>query len=226
MIKNEFVNQYGATLYLNYYECLAKIILETQFPDEYCVLHLRDKPDLHDPYYDIGVEVTCCILPKRQELVSNWSNASAGKGKTKEIYINKIKQFGVEYNDNIPFWRCLYEYRNGMEDNSIDLFYNAFDVKLKKLNKRNYAPFKRYDLFVHSDLIIKESPETIIEHLIVMNNNYILTYSTVYLLSLDKLYIFDLIHHGYMETEYTSAEQAQWAIVAEKIVNEGYEEEF
>lgn len=206
---------------LNYYECLAKVILEDRMKDEYDCLLLRDKPDLHDIVMDIGVEVTCCISQKRQELVSYWTKAARAKTQEKkDACTNRIKQLGAEYSDNIPFWRCLYKYEPKVND-TLDSFFHSVEVKVFKLNKNDYADFCRYELFVHSEILEIDSfvLRGALNKVIGLNAGANKKYSRIYLLGMNSLYIFDLDKKNYTVINYTSAEQAQWATAAENIMN-------
>ena len=67
-----------------YYECLAKVILESKFKNWH--LEIVDKPDLQDDYNEIGIEVT--------QILPYGCNQATSLMKKKKIIDGKLKEEG------------------------------------------------------------------------------------------------------------------------------------
>ena len=75
---------------VDYYECLAKLILEKMFPNEFENLEILDKPDLQDDKNGIGVEVTIARNKVQEENESLYAKIESGQVRNRDKAIEKI----------------------------------------------------------------------------------------------------------------------------------------
>lgn len=61
---------------IDYYESLAKVVLEKLLPDEFEKLEIKDKPDLQNTKKNIGIEVTRAIDSVQEKNESLYSKIS------------------------------------------------------------------------------------------------------------------------------------------------------
>ena len=75
---------------LNYYECLAKIVLEKLFRDIFVDLEIKDKPDLQNSQIGKGVEVTRAINSIEEQNEKLFSKIECGMIRNKKKAIKII----------------------------------------------------------------------------------------------------------------------------------------
>lgn len=199
---------------LDYHECLAKIILENLFPQQFN-LEVKDKPDLQDQEKGIGIEVTQGRNPKQQEIESLYVKWTYDKNVDHEKLEKQIEKQGGSLAGGIL---------NGISE--IDDFgYSriAFKNKISKINASGYLPMHRYDLFIFDDCYDSTPNHNIIESLMLhmadkqknrkikFCNIYICTPTILWRLRLDHLKI---------RPYYIFLNQFNWAVEAREMVQQ------
>lgn len=212
---------------LSYNECYAKIVLEKFFPDRYSELQLRDKPDLQDLSYDVGVEVTSIIPKREQEAISIFIKLPYVDESEKDKLIAYLEKNGYKYtgvgltHPSRGFGWSVLELPDIERTLCID-FFKAVKEKIKKLNK-NYVPLSRYDLFVYSELFIDEwMPEKLLERL-NQNNCENAKYTFIYLFALNGIFSFDMKTMSIQVYKREDIEQQLYGLgeLARQMVEEG-----
>lgn len=214
---------------LDYDECYAKIVLEKFFPDRYVDLLLNDKPDLRDTSNGIGIEVTSAIPQGEQEAMSLACEIPYLEKKQQDKRITYLKKVGYNYTKygmtgpGMSYaWTGL-DYPN-IRNTWCKCFLSAVEAKIKKLNNGGYAQMLRYDLFVNSELFIDDwMPDELLKVLITYSQQP-LSYSFIYLLSLDGLFVFDLEKQKVLLVE-TGEKLYGLGMLARKMVEEGEEDD-
>lgn len=182
---------------LNYDECYAKLVLEKFFPEKYNNLKISDRPDLRDEMHDIGIEVTSAIPRQEQEVLHLACEIPflPGKDQKRRIeYLNKkgyrYTKYGMTHPGHGYSWTG-YEVPPVKKTSCAD-FLDAVSKKIDKLNSGNYESLSQYDLFVQSELLVENwMPPKILEWLISASDRE-KTYSIIYLLGLNGLFLFDI----------------------------------
>lgn len=132
---------------VDYYECLAKLILEKMFPNEFENLEILDKPDLQDDKNGIGVEVTIARNKDQEENESLYAKIESGQVRNRDKAIEKINNSSklyAMYVDGILV---------GISDNDdFERIFESFSEKIKKLNDDGYKKYMENYLFVYSDI--------------------------------------------------------------------------
>lgn len=197
---------------LDYYECLAKLVLEELFPDQYHNLDLKDKPDLQGE--NVGIEVTIANDPKWQELVSNWVKANHCKNKNDYLrHVGRMRQLGVEYTGGVQVWPA--------QRPTFDFIRQSVEKKIQKLKKGEYKYFTRYELFIFTDTYffdcITEEAKCYLFNGSV--NDY---YKTIYILSEEnELHIFRVETGKYEIIIIDNTEQTHRNLRARRMVEDG-----
>ena len=101
-------------------------------------------------------------------------------------------------------------------------FLSAVEMKVNKLNNGGYTQMSRYDLFVNSELFIdKWMPDELLKVLITYSQQPV-SYSFIYLLSLDGLFVFDLKKQKVLLVE-TGEKLYGLGMLARQMVEDGEE---
>ena len=191
-----------------YLEFYAKVVLEKLFG--YQNLQISNKPDLQNVKGSIGIEVTSSIQKEQHEIESLYSQG-------KEIKCSKLIRRGDDF---------MPEIREGIIQNGIligfsegDSFANvneAYDLKCEKLSQGNYKSFKRYELFIESDILAND--KMLKEELKYLCSEYLNSptrYEKIFVSVPGYIYIFNLVNNEYshqkinQEIQYWIAEEAK-----------------
>ncbi len=139
-----------------YEECYAKSILE--FFNIIKNLKIEDKPDLYDSANDIGIEVTEAVEQDKKEAIKLWYTMEKHPLEIQKKNKERMKQLGYEYQKGVMVWNPII-YDNGINSKIYDIIYNSLTKKLELLNKGNYKICKENDLFILTELMIKQDWE-------------------------------------------------------------------
>lgn len=148
---------------VDYYECLAKLILEKMFPNEFENLEILDKPDLQDDKNGIGVEVTIARNKVQEENESLYAKIESGQVRNRDKAIEKINNSYkpcVMYVDGQEI-REPDRYNNGIlvgipDNDDFERIFKSFSEKIKKLNDDGYKKYMENHLFVYSDILANQ----------------------------------------------------------------------
>lgn len=213
---------------LNYDECYAKLVLEKFFPEKYNSLKISDRPDLRDDMHNIGIEVTSAIPRQEQEALSLSSKIPFLPEKVQERRIEYLNKKGYRYT-KYGMTHPGYGYSwTGCEIPPIEKtccaeFLNAVLKKIDKLNSGNYESLSQYDLFVQSELLVEDwMGSKILERLISIFNGE-KKYSTIYLLGVNGLFVFDVEKKTWEKLE-TDIKLYGLGLQARAMVEEGEKE--
>ncbi|EOT24124.1 hypothetical protein C805_02336 [Eubacterium sp. 14-2] len=136
---------------VDYYECLAKLILEKMFPNEFENLEILDKPDLQDDKNGIGVEVTIARNKVQEENESLYAKIESGQVRNRDKAIEKIN------NSYKPYAMYVDGILVGIPDNDdFERIFKSFSEKIKKLNDDGYKKYMENYLFVYSDILANQ----------------------------------------------------------------------
>lgn len=211
---------------LDYDECFAKLVLEKFFPDKYQNLIISDKPDLRTPDGKAGIEVTSAIPEKTQEAISLAVEIPYLSEKEQRKRIEYLKSKGFEY-EKYCLTQPVESYCwSGFGHPDIEVtfcsrFINAVKNKLIRLNSGNYALLEKYRLFVQSELLIEDwMPEKLLNKLTIISESA-LCYSTIYLLALNGLFVFNISRHMHMHLEIDKKLLWEISNKARELVEEG-----
>lgn len=217
---------------IDYHECLAKIILENIFADEFKNIKINDKPDLQSIDSNIGIEVTQAVNRKQKENENLYVKISYGLVKNKE---NAIKKINSSYKPRKMFVNGkVYEeaerYNKGFllgihENDNFSLIIQSFKIKLDKLNGCGYMRFKYNYLFVFSSILADE--KMIIEatkEMINYQKNFNIKYDNVIVKVPEQIYVCDLNKKrieiiNINDNEYDFAMQARNCVIQEELNN-------
>lgn len=185
---------------IDYYECLAKIVLEEIFPNEFISLDLKDKPDLQNRKSQIGIEVTRANNPRQEENESLYVKILNNEIRNKEKAIKKINS-SYEPHSMIINGQEVKEpdrYHNGIlvgisENDSFNRIFEAFKNKLEKLNGYGYERFQYNYLFVYSEILANEKMiNEIIFNMNTAQENCSIKFCQVFVYVPSYLYILNL----------------------------------
>lgn len=186
---------------LDYHECLAKIVLETLFPNVFMDLELKDKPDLQNTETGIGVEVTRGINPIQERNENLITKMAYGQIRNKEKAIKTINS-SYKPRSIVINGKEIKEpdrYYNGMlvgipERDSFDLIFEAFKRKVCKFNKGGYIVYLHNYLFVYSDILAdQEMIDKVIIQMNVFQEKYERKFQQVFVYVPSYLYILNLV---------------------------------
>ena len=136
---------------VDYYECLAKLILEKMFPNEFENLEILHKPDLQDDKNGIGVEVTIARNKVQEENESLYAKIESGQVRNRDKAIEKIN------NSYKPYAMYVDGILVGIPDNDdFERIFKSFSEKIKKLNDDGYKKYMENYLFVYSDILANQ----------------------------------------------------------------------
>ena len=199
---------------LDYYECYAKIALESLFPEQFD-LDIKDKPDLQDSIKKIGVEVTLGRNPKQQEIESLYTKLKYNKESSPEKLKRQIEKCGGKLNGGIL---------SGISERD-DFGYavQAFKRKVDKINKGEYLVMRSYDLFIFDDCLDMICDQSIIKSVSSQMQKYqknkMVQYQYVYICTPSILWHLSL-QTGERKGYDISKQQFGWAMKACEMVEE------
>lgn len=205
-----------AKLDKEYWETLAKLILEHFFPEKfYNLLVDGEKPDLRNIGADIGIEVTSVENEKSREIDSLYSRQYAyGNNVQKEKALKRIKELGGKPKE--------FFLMHPVVNRDIGKIYTAVKTKTQKLNK-DYQIFKENDLFIFNENIILDAELPEILNNIVVNSVHDKTFDNIYIYCLGSdLYTFNIFHKKYDHIEESGKIAQQLAINARQVLIEKY----
>lgn len=178
-----------------YEECYAKVILE-HF-GIYMDLVIQDRPDLYDLKNDIGVEVTEAIEQSKKEATKLWYTMKKHPLPKRIRNMERMQQLGYEYQGGIQLWGGK-DYTNGINSSVYNIIYDSIRTKEEKLNSGNYKMCKQNNLFLLTEIMIKDEweyklllkvKEIISDFKLKFNNVYILFQNDLVELQIDNEYI-------------------------------------
>lgn len=210
---------------IDYHECLAKIVLEAMFPNDFTNLEIKDKPDLQNIRREIGVEVTRAINSLQVQNEKLYSKIAQGiihnKEKAIETINSSYKPHSIfvdgkkisepdRYNDGILI---------GIPDiDNFNRVFEAFKDKIVKLNENNYRIFENNYLFVHSEIL---ADQQMVDEIIWKMNNwqerYVRKFQKVFVCVPEYLYILNLLMRT-GKIEYIKKYQLDWGLRARDMV--------
>lgn len=186
---------------LNFYECLAKIVLEELFGDVFVDLEVKDKPDLQNSKIKIGVEVTRAINPiqERNEKLFNKIEYGMIRNKKKAIEVinDSYKPCSVMINGEEI--REPERYSKGMlmgipENDSFDRICESFKEKIYKLNSGLYTMFLHNYLFVYSEILANQKMiDEVIIKMNIFQEDYNRKFEKIFVYVPYYLYILNLV---------------------------------
>ena len=188
---------------LDYYECLAKLVLESAFPNRYNNLQVIDKPDLQG---NVGIEVTQADSAKDLEIESNMVKASYCENEEeKKRYMERMSQLGVPYTEPVQIWPGYIP--------SFDETRKATIRKVNRLKQGGYKYFPTYELFIITNMWFNEKVVNDATDFFFSQNGAE-GYETVYVLSQGNfLHVFEIeSKKHFMETvtqQFALAEKAR-----------------
>ena len=130
------------TIY-DWHECFAKLILEKFFPKQFSKLEIKDRPDLQNKKLDVGIEVTTAIPESSRELEKLYVNLEYGLANNKENVRKKIELIGGKISSGILI--------HPTQSRTLKNIYNSFNIKINKLNEKNYTVFRNNILFIFDE---------------------------------------------------------------------------
>lgn len=205
-----------AKLDKEYWETLAKLILEHFFPEKFYNLSVDgEKPDLRNIGADIGIEVTSVENEKSREIDSLYSRQYAyGNNVQKEKALKRIRELGGKPKE--------FFLMHPVVNRDIGKIYAAVKTKTQKLNK-DYQIFKENDLFIFDENIILDAELPEILNNIVVNSVHDKTFDNIYIYCLGSdLYTFNIFHKKYDHIEESGKIAQQLAINARQVLIEKY----
>lgn len=210
---------------LDYYECLAKIVLESVFPDIFVDLKIKDKPDLQNEKRKIGIEVTRAVNPIQEQNEKLYNKIAYGQVRNKDRAINVINSSYSPHSIMINGEKIREPDRYNEqilvgipEPDSFNRINKAFKDKISKLNNGGYIPSLINYLFVYSNILSDQ--EMINKAIIDMNviqNDYKEKFYKVFVCVPSDLYVLDLMNK-IGEIKDIQAYQFDWSQQARKMV--------
>lgn len=199
-----------------YWETVAKLILETIFPERFTRLSVdKESPDLRNE--NTGIEVTSCINQKTQELDNLYIRYYIyGEESRKEIIKDKIERLGGKINE--------FALSHPGVSRDLSLLYSCVKNKLSKLNK-NYEVFDSNFLFIFTiDYIADEELSSLLESIIELSLEFAIRFNSVFLCSLGgDLYEFDILNETFSHFVDSRISIQEQAIKARKLIEKKYQ---
>ena len=167
----------------DYYELLAKLILEFRLPDQYINLEHRDRPDLYCVKNNIGIEVSRSMFDSFED-VNGIFNRYKGK------YLSDVKSKDTEYLNDRGYQLLAHKgivvgycpkVAHWVTLNPLKKIFNS---KLEKLDK--YTKYAENDLFIFGPMFDEYDTRDIIEF-----GQWIYQQQSQSRCCYDKVYIFD-----------------------------------
>lgn len=172
---------------VRYNECLAKIILESLFKDEFSNLDIVcERPDLQNEELSVGVEVTISENDKQKEAESLYSKLEYGLARNSKNAIRQIEKLGASYDNGVL---------HGISDtDSFERILISFKNKLENMNRGNFHIFEKNYLLIHSSIYAtNEMINNAIGKMCEMQENVSQYFNKVYIVVPYYLYVCNLI---------------------------------
>lgn len=203
-------------------ECYAKILLEYFYPNKYCGLIVQDKPDLYDKCNNIGIEVVEAADKQRKVLEKLWYTMPYVSKTKQEINKKIMEDAGEPYNEGFQIWNRPIIYDKNIDSKPFEVLYNAIKQKLKKLNCGGYKKCEHYELFVCSELMIRnEWNDKMLKRMIDISSGENLQYEWVHISAQDSLCSYSIKDNKVMVFDIERRVQKMLANQARKIVEQG-----
>lgn len=196
---------------LDYYECYAKIALESFGFFEVDSLQVADKPDLQNIRDSIGIEVT--IAEQRKNLEAENLQCKSLYW-PEQVHIKEHKKSNNQFN-------------KGKDD--FELINQAIQGKVDKLQKGGYSHFNNFALFIYSSIYANDSMlQAELDYLrseldCLINKGASSYYGMVYIFAPNEIYYFDLLSKKYCRIETDNNKRYECALKARKMVEVGEE---
>lgn len=185
---------------VDYYECLAKLILEKFFPYEFENLEISDKPDLQDDKKGIGIEVTKARDKSQEENENLYAKIESGEIRNRDKAIAKINNSYKPYAMYVDRQEIREpdRYNNGIlvgipDNDDFERIFKSFSEKIKKLNDDGYKKYMENYLFVYSDIFANQ--QMLNQAISKMNNiksKYKIRFQKVFVCVPQYIYILNL----------------------------------
>ena len=207
---------------LRYEECYAKLLLEHCIPKFKNGLVLRDKPDLYCPHCDTGIEVTDIMSKEKREAVKLWYMMPYVSPLQQKKSIERMRQLGVEYSGGVQTWPTIV-YDKELDSKPYVELYDAIKKKLEKLNNGNLDLFGQNELILMTEIVFYGyESHLIVEKLIQAQNGFSLKFNSLYIVTIDQLFQYDLEQSQIKEYYF---DQYAIARLARDLVERGEEDE-
>lgn len=199
---------------LDYYECYAKIVLESRFSTQFD-LEISDKPDLQDESNGIGIEVTQGRNSKQQEIESLYTKLNYDKDSDPDKLKKQIERCGGKLEGGIL---------SGISE-SDDFGYSikAFQKKIAKINAGGYLPMKQYGLFIFDDCLDMTPEHSVIRNvaskMLECQESEKVKYQDVYICTPSIFWHLNF-QEDYIKGYDISKQQVEWAMKAREMVEE------
>lgn len=199
---------------LDYYECTAKIVLESLFPNQFD-FEIKDKPDLQDRVNEVGIEVTQGRNPKQQEIESLYTKLNYDKESDPDKLKKQIEKRGGKLDGGIL---------SGISETD-DFGYSikAFRKKIAKINAGGYQAMKQYGLFIFDDCLDMTPDRSIIRNAACKmqecQESEKVRYQDAYICTPSILWHLNLQGNDIKEYD-ISKQQFEWAMKAREMVEE------
>lgn len=165
-------------------------------------IHIKDKPDLQSEDNSVGIEIVQSVREEDMKLRSLACEYWTNKANDNSRILRAMKKNG--WNDNtikdldagILYYKG--DNNNGGYSLKIDLglLKESVNKKLKKLNGKGYKIFKENQLFVFTEIAgTDEIFNMIMDELAVIQNDYHLCFTMIYICTVNMLYSFDYIKY-------------------------------
>lgn len=196
---------------VDYYECLAKLTLETLFPEKYFELTIKDKPDLQSSNYCLGVEVT---KASETEILDHlYVDYNQNRVRCKSKTLKQIEEKGGKILESGVLL--------SKSKDSLSLILSAHSQKLSKLNSKNYRDMEETNLFIFSEIYLyEEMLLSALNNMVENSLKYNQMYKNIYVSVPNYLYIFDIIQKKYQKIDIDSKLQFDLAYLAREMVEE------
>lgn len=211
--------------HLDYYECLAKKVLEELFPDDFYNLEFADKPDLQNAEREIGIEVTRAVDQKEERIEKLYNKISHKQVRNKNKAIETINSSYISHSMKINGKEIKEPNRyndgilGGYGQESFDLVLAAFKNKVIKLNEGGYSIFLHNHLFVYNQIFANQDMiDEVVMKMNTFQTEYERKFQKIFVYVPSYLYILNLLDKK-GEIKYIKDSQFGWALYArEKVI--------
>lgn len=185
---------------IDYYESLAKVVLEKLLPDEFEKLEIKDKPDLQNTKKNIGIEVTRAINSVQAKNESLYLKISYNLARNNEKAIKTINS-SYKPRSMIINGKEIREpdrYNEGIlvgipEEDNFKRILESFSEKINRLNSGEYKIFLNNYLFVFSEILAnQEMIDQAISDMQNLQSQYEKKFSKVFVYVPEEMYVLNL----------------------------------
>ena len=178
---------------LDWLECFAKLLIENYSSLKVSDLTLKDKPDLQNEKFGIGIEVTSAVDKKSQEMDNLYSLIEYNQVNNREGAVKRIETLGGKINNGILIHPGRYR--------DLNMLYESLKIKSDKINKGGYKVFNINSLIIFDDNIVRECEyEGIMSEMLKIFTKYNVVFDYVF------IYIFgcQFIEFNFVERKFFS----------------------